>query len=68
MKLKELIEWIDTLPKEFLEYELVNAELGIIDNDYHYRYDKPITALDVDEKSMEILIMHDSENETDKNK
>ena len=30
IKLKEVRDWIDTLPKEFLEFDVVNAEEGIL--------------------------------------
>jgi hypothetical protein len=32
MKLKDLKEWVNSLPKEFLEFEVVSAEKGKIDD------------------------------------
>lgn len=61
MKLKELKNWIDTLPEEFLEFSVVTAEEGPIADDedeYYYRLDKPIVALNVDENSEEVLIVN----------
>lgn len=60
MKLKEIKEWIDSLPDEFLEFDVVNAELGKIEteDDLMYRYDKPITALNVSEETKEILFLN----------
>jgi hypothetical protein len=60
MTLKELKDWLDTLPDEFLEYSVVNGEVGIIDDKYHYRVDKPITTLLVDEENNEIVILNDT--------
>ena len=59
MKLKDIKEWIDKLPKEFMEYDVVNAEEGIIDEEYHYRIDKPIISLGVDEDTKEIMFSND---------
>jgi hypothetical protein len=61
MKLKELKDWLDTLPDEFLEYSVVNGEVGIIDDEYHYRVDKPVTTLTVDEENKEIIILNDTQ-------
>lgn len=57
MKLKELKEWLQKLPQEMDEYEVVLGELGKVDTDYWYRKDDPIAAMDVDTESKEILIM-----------
>jgi len=66
MKLRELKEWVNKLPNKFLEYEVVNAEKGELTNDgeYTYRLDKPITTLDVDEDSKEILILNNEAKKT----
>ena len=61
MILQELKDWIETLPEEFLQYSLVNGEVGILDDEYHYRLDKPITTLLVDEEHQEIVILNDSQ-------
>lgn len=61
MTLKELKDWLNTLPDEFLEYTIVNGEVGILDDEYHYRLDKPITMLTVDEENKEIIILNDTQ-------
>ncbi len=65
IKLKDLKEWINTLPNEFLEFDVVNAEEGQLteDGEYTYRFDKPVVSLNVDEENSEILIMNDKPNE-----
>lgn len=61
MKLIELKNWINGLPETFDEYSVVNGEVGILDEQYHYRVDKPLTTLLVDENSHEIIFMNDGE-------
>lgn len=58
MKLREIKEWIDNLPESFLEFEVVNGEEGNINEEYHYRIDKPIVSLGVDEDTKEILFLN----------
>lgn len=62
MKLKEIKNWIESLPEEFLEFEVVNVENGDLteDGEYTYRLDKPVTGLDVDVDNKEILVMNDN--------
>ena len=61
MKLKDVKTWIESLPKEFLEYDVMNGEYGdlIKEDVITYRLDKPITALTVDENSKEIIFLND---------
>lgn len=69
MTLQELKTWISDLPEEFLEYQIVHAEVLKLDTDdeeyaddeaeYTIRVDKPITALTVDQDNKEILIMNE---------
>jgi hypothetical protein len=60
MKLKELKDWVNQLPEEFLEFDVCNAENGELtdDGEYTYRLDKPVVSLDVDEDNEEILILN----------
>lgn len=59
MKLKELKTWIESLPVEFLEFDVVNAEfVKIVKDDITYRLDKPVTDLSVNDESKEILILN----------
>jgi len=62
MKLQDLKEWVNQLPEEFLEFEVVNAEEGQLtesEEDYWYRLDRPIVSCDVDEESKEVLLLSD---------
>ena len=59
MKLSEVKDWINGLPKEFLDFDVVNAEEGDLDDGYTYRLDKPLIALNVDEDSKEVLLIND---------
>ena len=60
MKLKEIKEWIETLPVEFLEFEAVNAEeVQMIDGAVYYRLDKPIVSLNICQESKEVLFLND---------
>ena len=59
MVLKEIKNWINSLPDEFLEFDVVNAEEGILNNgEYSYRFDKPIISLNVNEETKEILFLN----------
>jgi hypothetical protein len=60
MTLRELKTWLDKLPEEFLDFSVVNGEVG-----YMYRIDKPITTLTVDEENKEIVILNDSQETED---
>lgn len=62
MTLQELKDWIESLPKDFLSYSVVNATVMSLDEegDYSVRLDKPVTTLTVDEANQEILIMNDN--------
>jgi hypothetical protein len=65
IKLKEVRDWIDTLPEEFLEFDVVNAEEGILtkDGEYTYRMDKPVVSLNVDVDNQEILILNQNKDD-----
>ena len=58
MKLTELKDWIESLFIEFLEFDVVNAELHEKDI-FSYRLDKPIVSLAVDEETKEILFLNE---------
>jgi hypothetical protein len=68
MTLRELKNWINKLPEEFLEYSVMNGEFGMIDEEYHYRVDKPITTLTVDEETKEVVFLNDTYDEIKKDK
>lgn len=57
MKLRELREWFSKLPVEADEYDVVLGKIGKVNEQYFYRVDDSISALDVDADNNEILIM-----------
>lgn len=59
MILKELKDWIDTLPEEFMEFNVVNGEEGKLDDQHFYRLDKPVVSLLVDKESKEFILLSD---------
>lgn len=61
MTLKELKDWINTLPEEFMEFNVVNGEEGQLDDQYFYRLDKPVVSLVVDKESKEFVLLSDKE-------
>jgi hypothetical protein len=65
MTLQELKDWVNSLPEEFNEFTVCNAEFSQIDEQYMYRLDKPITMLTVSEGTNEILIMNDAMDNDD---
>ena len=65
MTLRELKNWLDKLPENMLEFNVVNGEIGMLDGEYMYRLDKPITTLVVDEENKEIVILNDSQETED---
>lgn len=66
MKLKELKNWLETLPPEFDDFDLVNGDWGELEDEYYYRIDKPIIGFNVDENTKEIVFAHQTQDEIDK--
>lgn len=62
MILSELKDWINKLPDEFLEFNVVNGEEGQLDGKYFYRLDKPIVSLLIDEVSKEFVLLNPKED------
>ena len=62
MKLSELKEFINSLPKEMDDFTVVNGEYGFMDPEneqgFIYRVDKPVLAINVDDKDMEVVLLH----------
>jgi hypothetical protein len=56
---------LDKLPEDFLEFNVVNGEVGMLDGEYMYRLDKPVTTLTVDVENKEIIILNDSQETED---
>lgn len=65
MTLRELKNWLDKLPEHMLDFTIVNGEVGMLDGEYMYRIDKPITTLTVDEENKEVVILNDSQETED---
>ena len=67
MRLKELKEFLAKLPPHMDEFDVVNGEVGYLDekdaDSMVYRVDKPIIALYVDEKSFEICFFHQTQED-----
>ena len=61
MILRELRDWVNNLPEEFLEFNVVNGEEGQLDDQYFYRLDKPVISLLVDEESKEFVLLSPKE-------
>lgn len=59
MKLKDLKIWLEMLPNEFLEYDLVVAANGIQPSGLHiYEKEYVVRGFDVDDISKQILFLH----------
>ena len=62
MKLSELKEFVNSLPAEMNDFTVVNGEYGFMDPEneegFIYRVDKPVLAINVDEKDMEVVLLH----------
>jgi hypothetical protein len=62
MKLSEIKEFINSLPAEMDDFTVVNGEYGFMDPEnekgFIYRVDKPVLAINVDEKDMEVVLLH----------
>jgi hypothetical protein len=65
MTIKELKEFLETLPEEFNDYRVVNGEYGkfSVTDEFHYRTDKPVNASIVDEQTKELCLLHQTEEE-----
>lgn len=48
-----------------MEYDIVNAEVGIINKEEEitYRFDKPVSVFIVDEENKEIVLLNDKPGE-----
>ena len=60
MKLREMKEWINGIPEEYLDFDVINGEYGKLGDENYYRLDKPITLLNVDTETKEVLFLNES--------
>jgi hypothetical protein len=60
MKLLEIKTWVNSLPEEFMDFEVMNAEEGDFEDKSHtyYRLNKPIEVLVVMREDKEVLFMN----------
>lgn len=59
LKLKDLKQWLNMLPNEFLEYDLVTANNGILATGaFVYEKEFNIRGFDIDEAYKQILFLH----------
>lgn len=63
MKTKELLEFLKTLPEEFMDYPIVNGEEGLFEGELRYRVDKPVVAVLIDEETKELVLLHQFQKE-----
>lgn len=67
MILRDLKNYLATLPQDFDEFEMVNGEIGNIETDdksnFMYRVDKPILAMYADTNSKEICFLNQSDED-----
>lgn len=54
MKLTHLKSWVNSLPEEFDDFDMVFRELKILDVEYIAKVDTPIVATTVDNETKEI--------------
>lgn len=70
MTFKELRNFVEMIPAEVDNYEVVNGEVGYLDpeddDSMVYRVDKPIVALYVDEHSKEVCFFHQTQEDVNK--
>lgn len=66
MNLKEIRDYVNNLSEEFLEYEVVCSEDGVLDENHNYRLDKPFICLSVDEENKEVLFFVENIKDDDK--
>jgi hypothetical protein len=67
MTLSELKSWIDSLPEDFNNFQVMNGGEIIKEDIYLYRIDNPITTCVVDKESENIIFLnehYDSEKES----
>ena len=62
--IKELKTFLNRLPEQMDEFEMVNGEVSeLTETGYYARVDKPIVHLEIDEENREFLLLHQSESE-----
>jgi hypothetical protein len=57
MKLKELKEWLSSLPAESDDFDIVNGDLTETETEYTYQVEKPVVALYLDQENKEVIVL-----------
>ena len=60
---KELKKFVNSLPKKFDDFGIINGQYGSANGEFYFRIDKPVIFLTVDEDTGELCILHQSEDE-----
>jgi Fe-S-cluster formation regulator IscX/YfhJ len=59
MTFLELKEWINSLPEDFNNFQVMNGGETVKEDIYMYRIDSPITTCVVDKESKNIIFLND---------
>jgi hypothetical protein len=60
MKVKNIREWVNSLPEEFDEYNMVYRKINKSEDDGNiYVFDMPIVSASVDEENKEMCVSDD---------
>jgi hypothetical protein len=59
MTLSELKSWIDSLPEDFNNFQVMNGGEMIKEDIYLYRIDNPIMTCVVDKENKQIIFLND---------
>ena len=59
MTLQELKDWLDSLPEDFNDFQVMNGGEMQKDDIYMYRIDNPITTCVVDKESNYIIFLNE---------
>ncbi len=66
MTVKDLRDLVNELPEEMDSFEIVNGEIGTIDENGKnavYRVDKSVVALYVDEQERQVCLFHQTQED-----
>jgi hypothetical protein len=62
MTLRELKQFINSVPSDMDDFIVVNGEFGILDpedeDSVFYRADNPVLMISVDEENHEVVLLH----------
>ena len=59
MTFLEIKEWINSLPEDFNNFQVMNGGETVKEDIYMYRIDSPITTCVVDKESKNIIFLND---------